>query len=877
MAVLISDNRNPAYTGQLSATNAWWRVEAHNLAGFNNTSLSLGTTRTINLTFANAGNLRGIAVALTPTEAPLPKNIKNVVVMTLKNAGSTIATASAFRSNILGFSDGDTSNQSFFTPRFEFNTPVLTTPGIYTVEITNSGPESASWQIATSNGTAPFYLAWCDNQVTPVSGADCLCVQDPVNMNTSFATKCNGLATGDTTNGVSMVLLTNTATSGVPLSVANLTWLNPAAPYTLTVDGILAFSVHSGIRMGTETSVIPTSAQATILFPTTPSFGTARGTFGLRRSNTSCGGGSLFMYGEVPSQRILRLASTASTGQPNITLTTAPTSWLSGDRVYLFKTNQQALNFTTYTILSTSGTTVTFNSNITTTTFISGGPVINYERYGCRIIGANPLSNATFSYQVPYNLVMNGVYMEYINLGWRNQQQQNPVANAPNASQYLIQDVALRRDGSGETVGAIDVPATGLVINRFYTPGQLLPSALSFTPTDNHLGGYRRSGSVTITNCIFQGSQSGGTSVASLAGTGTIFSGNEVYSTGGNATGGQHTIILASFVGGVFKNNIFWRNNGAVNLAGVFIPTDWSGNTFDGQAFSCYTLGGNNVGVVTKNDIFGQQVANTNEVALQANVYQDVQVENALGTVKVDTTLQQLLVDNATTGSFRVVNDNQVANVDRIWNKNGFIVRTGTGLADTTKRNGEYALRFESNNNTSSLSWVKNQPIGNIQGKTMTVGIWMRINSANYWAAGHTMPRISVIYDNGISSTIHGQATQTAGSWQWVQATFTPTTTYGQITVILSTQTAATGSNAYVYFADFSGPLPQGSQLNLGEFNLWADAFPVTPLSFTSLINSSDVWSANLNNFGSNTAGNKLQNSSTVNQVGQLLADALNS
>jgi hypothetical protein len=31
MAVIISDNRNPAYDGNLSTSNGWWRVEAHNL------------------------------------------------------------------------------------------------------------------------------------------------------------------------------------------------------------------------------------------------------------------------------------------------------------------------------------------------------------------------------------------------------------------------------------------------------------------------------------------------------------------------------------------------------------------------------------------------------------------------------------------------------------------------------------------------------------------------------------------------------------------------------------------------------------------------------------------------------------------------------
>jgi hypothetical protein len=277
--------------------------------------------------------------------------------------------------------------------------------------------------------------------------------------------------------------------------------------------------------------------------------------------------------------------------------------------------------------------------------------------------------------------------------------------------------------------------------------------------------------------------------------------------------------------------------------------------------------------VTIKNDSYGQEVANTFEFSLNADVYQDVQIQDSIGSVKVNTTDQKLIVSN-TKGSLRVVNDNQVADVDKVWSKNGFIVRTGSGLGDTTRKTGLYAIRFESNNNTESLEWIQNLPTGNIQGKPMTIGIWVYISSSNYWASGHTMPRITIFYDN--QTLIYGEAAQVAGAWQWVQATFTPSTTYGQITVTFSTKTEATSTNAYVYFADFSGPLPQGSELNLGEFNLWADAFPVSPLSFSTLINASDVWSANLNNFGNNTAGSKLQNSVTTPQVGQLLADALN-
>jgi hypothetical protein len=867
MAVIISDNRNPAYDGNLSTSNGWWRVEAHNLAGFNSTSLSLSATRTINLTFANAGNLRGIVIGLIA--ATKLSFMRETVTLTLKNAGTVIATTSLNKSSIIGLADTDVNNNNCFTPRFEFNIPVLTTAGIYTVEITNSGAGTTNWSLPTSNGTVPFYLAWCDNQVTASSTNDCLCIQDPIVVNSNFTTKCNGLGTGDASNGASVVLLTGS--NGAVANVANLRWINPAAPYTLTIDGILVFSCHSGIRMGTSSTPIPAAQQATISFTATPSFGSVRGTRSLRFSNSNCGGGSVFIHGEVPTQRMLRLAQNANIGQANIVLTEAPTTWQIGDTIYLYKRDTNTLNYTTYTITNISGSTVTLNTNITGNNFISGSPVINFARHGCQLISQST-TNVSLAIEVPYNLTMAGLYCEYISFGFRGaQSRQNQVTVGPNTSDYLIQDLTHRTIGNLNVLGSFDVPGVNILINRMYCMAQLMMTAPSFTPTNDFLGGYKRSGIFSITNCIFQGSQSGSTSFV-FSGPLSVFSGNEIYGSQGNLASDQYGVILTNFIEGTFTNNKFWRTNGTVNLNGVFVPKNWSNNIFDGVQV-CYAAFNSSIGVIIKNDFYGQELANTNEVLLNADVYQDIQIQDSLGTVKVSTVLQQLLVDN-TNGALRIVNDNQIANVDRVWNKNGFIQRTGTGLGDTTKKVGLYAIRFESNNNTNPLIWPKNQPTGNIQGKSMTVGIWINIASANYWSAGHTMPRLTVIYDNG--STVYGEATQTAGAWQWVQASFTPTTNFGQITVILSTQTVATGSNAYVYFADFSGPLPQGTQLNLGEFNLWADAFPVAPLSFSTLINANDVWSANLTNFGNNTAGKKLQNSSTVSEVGQLLTNILN-
>ncbi len=64
----------------------------------------------------------------------------------------------------------------------------------------------------------------------------------------------------------------------------------------------------------------------------------------------------------------------------------------------------------------------------------------------------------------------------------------------------------------------------------------------------------------------------------------------------------------------------------------------------------------------------------------------------------------------------------------------------------------------------------------------MMIGMWVKINNVAYWAGTHQMPRINVNYDNG--TIVYAEATQTT-EWQFVYISFSPTTTYGEITVTI--------------------------------------------------------------------------------------------
>lgn len=859
MAIIVSDSRNPAYDGNLTTANGWWRVEASNLAGGNTTALALSATRTIAVTFANAGNLRGVSVGLNITNGTTPANVKGTVTLVLKESGVTRQTVSLTKDQIRGNTPNGVSFQSFWCPTFEFNYPVTTAAGVWTIEISNSGAEAGNWNLATSNGTAPFYVAWCDNQVTASSGNDALVIRSNININASFTTKCNGLGTGDAVNGCSIMLLSSQDVSS-PENICNLRWEAPAASYTLTIDGVMMTSADSGFRIGTQASPIPFSTQAVVVFATTPSFGTARGIITVRSSNTNCGASSFIFYGQVPAERMLRTNADAATEQPNVVLTTAPTTWQVGDRVWLPKINSTSPSYAFNTVLSIAGSTVTFNANISTLIH-AGSPAINFERYGIRIASANTTIVGCSS-QVPNNLIAIGVLFDYFSLSnIRTQGGQNPISATASTSQIVIEDCFHTRNTAGGFIGnGLEVPANGFKINRLYSYGQLMPVAAFYVFGTGAGGGpWASSGLGEVTNNITHGSLAGGPS-AVVSGVGAKFNANEMYSTLGNATSGQASVQITNFIGGEFNNNYFFRQNNTVAVNSAINTRSWGGNKFNHSAFTAYNLVQFAVGVTSIGDEFGQEGANLNDVVFNAGSFTEFQIQSPKGNLVVSP-LNQLLIVNSVRGSLRVTNENQVDNVDRIVNQYGFIVRCGTGLPDTTKRNGDYCIRLQSISNADTVFVQDTQPTGNIQSSTMSVGFWVKINSANYWAAGHQMPRVEVNYDNGtLASTTAAQTT----NWQFLQVTFTPATSYGQIVVKIDSRTEATGTNAYVYFADFSSSLPQGRSLSLGSMNLWANALPVFPLSYSSLVQAADIWTFNDRTLTSGAAPSKEDIADTV-------------
>lgn len=171
-------------------------------------------------------------------------------------------------------------------------------------------------------------------------------------------------------------------------------------------------------------------------------------------------------------------------------------------------------------------------------------------------------------------------------------------------------------------------------------------------------------------------------------------------------------------------------------------------------------------------------------------------------------------------------------NVDFVMKQMGYLYRTGPSLTDTTAHtSGGYALRFQPTTSTTALPWTFTVSTGNTQTYETTISVWVKINNAAYYAGTHQNPTLRIDYDNG--TVVTDVATDTT-DWQLLTKAFTPTTTFGQVTITIDGYTDATTTDAYFYVDDFDIAYPSGYAVNLGKLDVWADGSPITPSSDTT-------------------------------------------
>jgi hypothetical protein len=238
--------------------------------------------------------------------------------------------------------------------------------------------------------------------------------------------------------------------------------------------------------------------------------------------------------------------------------------------------------------------------------------------------------------------------------------------------------------------------------------------------------------------------------------------------------------------------------------------------------------------------------------ATTQEVYVDSEINKIFSNPLIDfLTLQTFISEES---YLRITDINNVIGEVRVIQKYGQSYMTGSGLSDTTLHDGNPAIKLRSNDSVEITYWEQVIPTGNIQNKDMMIGVWAKINNSAYWAGVHEMPRLTITYDNG---TIVYKELNQSTDWQFISLPFRPLTDFASVVVAVSTKTDATGTDADVYFADYSVLYPAGYTLNLGIFDNVNAGFPTTPTISTS-VSAQDVWAADPTQFGANTVGDKV-------------------
>jgi len=866
----------------LSTANGFWRVEAYQLNTFNATYFALTSTRTINVTFANAGNLKKVGLCFTPnsntsTTTRGGAEYKSVTV-TLKESGVTRASVTLTGTQIWSDITGSTTEKTTCVTdanwvTFEgFNYAVTTAAGVWTLEVTQSGAESQSSALRSSDGTAAniAYFAVCDNTVTASSGNDCVIADKVVTIDQTFTFK-GVLSSGDTTRSI-CGLMVNAKTDN-PDNTPRFIMDSPASSYTITFNGFFVCSQHSGMRIGTEASPIPKAQKVT--FSTIPAtLGTATNS-GWTTAHSISGGfpgkGTLELWGEYPAVQEARLAGDIAIGATSLT-TDVATGWTIGDVIKIggqtstssFSTVGGGWDETEYTITNISGTTIDFSPAIATYRRVATGKIINRSCRG--IAWTNTASTSAIQIASVHAFTrVNFSGVDFLSQAWYYGGNSGPGG-------YFSGDKVAYRSfhrfencsffvnsahSQSNVVLAGYFPLEGIYVNKLsIAKGNISSSSvLPLIQVKTRYFVKCEFNNVTILNV--------GTFYTHTTSTlkSVLIDGLYVERM---QTGNSAPLVLASANVTLSNSEFYNLNGGTYGMVGL-----------DGAAncrilnckFNSSSYGIKSRGLCTNIQVedceFGQITTNTYDVGVETGIYARIHFKNCLGNLLVDNTVVPLTETEVGT-RISVETDNQTANVDYNRYATGNIYRTGTGLSDTTVRTvGGYAMRFEPKLTGTNLEWTQNIPTGDIIGKPMTVGVWMKINNSAYWAGTHQMPRITVEYDNQ-EATSYGEAAQIAGDWQFVFTTFTPTTSFGQATVTISAMSDATGSNAYVYFDDFTAPLPQGTELNLGSLDLWADALPVAPSSFASAISANDVWAADPDTFGAGTVGETVKKTKKI-------------
>jgi len=809
------------------SSGTWRRCEAAALtfdasSGGNYDDTS--TERIIPVTFANAGNQVGLVILckiLSVASGTLTIKLQNA-------AGSTTYTTDTFTVNTTF--DPITANGSSNTQIFYFpltSAAVVTGAGNYRYSIKC---DVASRVQIGRTATAGQWLYACvlDVDTSNPSNGDTIIIGNDCTL-----TQTSAFTFGATDTHAFLLC------EG---SVWNVS--SAAGPYTITFQGTVIYSNDTAINVGTSTVPIPISGQVTFDLSGLPS------TWWFDAGHYGTTGYCINVfnfYGEKGAALSTRAFARAEAGQADIvTETDVSGTWNTGDSVILFgKGKTTTANDTiVYTITNIVGTTLTLNANLDFFLYKKGG-ILNTTRATtqCGIVFTGKATLTLFRMYTLNawiaSLNMQGCYINNMMVGW-----------APN-----VYDTT-------STLSHVYAVATSTMYTLIAQSGNQYRHRLN---VDNYFGTLPGNGVGLSFNLTSNGTFDtifikGGVNMLYGQGVGNTFT-KLAIGPGCNRGASWYCVGMVgaaySFSDSLMAGNgyAFTNQGSSIGYMSPIAEADFSDCILDNAGVYTVNLESNATGIRFKNCLIGDTLTGgTNDVRVGATALVQARFVNCgIGANGVGD------VTAGAPGSYvRLDTYDKVANDHRCYEQRGKFQSTGDGLTDTTVHTsgaGKFAVRFEPQFSTNRLAWVFPVPTGNILGRTMTVAVWCKVNAAAFYAGVHLDPRLSVLYDN--ATTVSSTAAEST-DWQLLSVTFTPTTAYGEITVTLDAATDATTTDAYVYWDDMAVLYPAGYQLDLGAFDVWASALPVTPPIATNL-SALSVWTAQqAAGYGAGSFGNLL-------------------
>jgi hypothetical protein len=750
MAVIISNGAT-----NLSTASGFYRVEAHNLASFSATDLALTSTRTISVTFANAGNCQGIVLVLSNVSVTAHTTYKSVTVELLEGVtvrATATLTGSQITNSIASFAQAD----GFIVP-FTFGTPyaVTTAASTWSFRITQSGAQAQNWSIRTSNAAAPFYATWCDNAVTFASGDTIIC-KDPVTVDQT-TTIGSVLGTGDSTNGVAIVICKSSNGPTPSNTEGNLLW-DATASYTLSVGGVIVLGAHSAMRVGSSASRVSYANQAHIQF-TSPTVGTVAGAFCSTEGPNSNGTRSklsLFFYGDYPTVEDCELSADTTVNGTTFTSTTNASSWQNGWRVAVSKQNVKGTGDTAVYVLSGapswsgSATTFTTTAGLATNVRKSGGKIFTLDGYGIKISTNNTTFRWRFYAAHPSNFVLSGVQMEEFTVGdnsvTQNTANTYSLDDAANLAQHVIEHCSMYSTvgNSNGHIGTHTAPPAGMLIDHVNSFRTIPFSSPTYSSVAN--------GSFTYTNCI--------ASMLPAFFTPILMFSNST--TSGNVWENSASNFLASSgntTNSTFTNNEFWGHSGVsgFNVQNLFNCT-LSGNTYNNSAVGM-TFAGIVLGCIDTNSQFGNETANTVDLTYSSLGLIGYKFVSPTGSLIVTESTLTGTINGSTT---RIAEFNDTTNDYRAYYTYGKFINSSSNL--------------EIYPYSGSAEVVASYKVGTENISTFKIGVFSSFTIADtaYDAGTYILPKLSFVYDTaGTESTT--QAAASFGSAQALSVIVTPT------------------------------------------------------------------------------------------------------